>query len=81
MKTLVMLTLKGSGKKTLVELPELPVVGETKSISPTEVIRGPQPVGLVIASYIPARTLVLVTARLENQEYPTFEYKPAPRIT
>ena len=77
----VVLIKKGSPtKKSLVELPRMPEVGQTMTISPSEVRVGPQPDGQQVTVYIPARTCIVITTDLGVQEhfgkkpYQTFEY-------
>ncbi len=65
----VCLILKDTEKKTLVELPRLPETGELTTISPTEVLKGPQPEGQVITQYVPARNLIKVTQDLGMQKH------------
>ena len=70
------------GKVTIVELREMPMVGETLTISPTEVMNGILPDGPIDSHYIPPRNLIVVTLDQGKQLYMgknlrTFLYRPA----
>jgi len=77
----VCLIEQDSNESTLVELPHRPDIGSLMMVSPTEVIRGPQPKGQLITAYIPDRTLIKITVSLGWQEhfddrFPTYKYIP-----